>query len=57
MAPNKNPTMDILNHRRLRQPRRLIALFGLTGLIALAIWLAFALLRPLREETLVNLCP
>ena len=53
MAANKNSAMDIPNHRRARRPRRLIALFGLAALIALAIWLAFALLRPMPTQTLV----
>src|SRR5271167_4934732 len=53
MAPNKNSAMDIPNDRRARRPRRLIALFGLAALIALAIWLAFALLRPMPSQTLV----
>ena len=53
MAANKNSAMDIPNHRRARGPRRLIALFGLAALIALAIWLAFALLRPMPTQTLV----
>ena len=53
MAANKNSAMDVPNHRRARRPRRLIALFGLAALIALAIWLAFALLRPMPTQTLV----
>jgi TRAP-type uncharacterized transport system substrate-binding protein len=53
MAANKNSAMDIPNHRRARRLRRLIALFGLATLIALAIWLAFVLLRPMPTQTLV----
>src|ERR1700747_328695 len=53
MAASKNSAMDILNHRRARRPGRLIALFGLAALIALAIWLAFALLRSMPTQPLV----
>ena len=45
--------MNILNHLRAIRLRPLIALFGLVALIAVAVWLAFPLLRPLPQRTVV----
>ena len=45
--------MNILNHLRASRLRPLIALLGLIALIAVAVWPAFPLLRPLPQRTVV----
>jgi len=45
--------MDIPDHRREGRPTRLIALLGLVAVIALATWLALAVLRSMRQRTVV----
>jgi TRAP-type uncharacterized transport system substrate-binding protein len=45
--------MNILNHSRASRIRPLIALFGLVAFTAVAAWVAFPMLRPLPQRTVV----
>ena len=53
MTTNNDSATDIPSHWHASRPRRLIWLFGLLALAALAMWLAFGMLRSMRQRALI----
>jgi hypothetical protein len=53
MQVNKDSATRVVNHLRASRLRLLVAVLGSVALIAFISWLAFRLLRPMPERTLV----